>query len=279
MKNFLFSYVYFGNLNQDLQKSKLGNNFFTMKWQYLKICLKSLFFNAHVDFNYVSDILMEPIIWFVDNFTKFLGPFFVLCVTVLMTTVIVISFWIGLPYWWERSCNFTIGLLVVGHWLMINTLFYYYMGVAISPGYPPQGSLIPEAVTICKKCIAPKPPRTHHCSVCNRCVLKMDHHCPWLNNCVGFNNHRYFFMYIIFITLSTLFIIIFGFNLVYQEVWLGTNKDYETLIGHPIHFNISSGESSWDEEMENREISSLEKSSWRRRAIIFMAFICFEYDS
>lgn len=44
-----------------------------------------------------------------------------------------------------------------------------------------QGALIPEAVSICKKCIAPKPPRTHHCSICNRCVLKMDHHCRILN--------------------------------------------------------------------------------------------------
>lgn len=40
-----------------------------------------------------------------------------------------------------------------------------------------QGTLIPEAASICKKCIAPKPPRTHHCSVCNKCILKMDHHC------------------------------------------------------------------------------------------------------
>jgi Uncharacterized protein containing DHHC-type Zn finger len=40
-----------------------------------------------------------------------------------------------------------------------------------------QGALIPEAASICKKCIAPKPPRTHHCSVCNKCILKMDHHC------------------------------------------------------------------------------------------------------
>ncbi|KLO05627.1 zf-DHHC-domain-containing protein [Schizopora paradoxa] len=38
----------------------------------------------------------------------------------------------------------------------------------------------------CRKCWAPKPERSHHCSVCKRCVLKMDHHCPWLaQKCVG----------------------------------------------------------------------------------------------
>jgi palmitoyltransferase len=46
----------------------------------------------------------------------------------------------------------------------------------------------------CGKCSLPKPPRAHHCTVCNRCVLKMDHHCPWINNCVGHYNHRYFLL-------------------------------------------------------------------------------------
>lgn len=32
-------------------------------------------------------------------------------------------------------------------------------------------------VIICKKCDSPRPPRTHHCSICNKCILKMDHHC------------------------------------------------------------------------------------------------------
>lgn len=53
-----------------------------------------------------------------------------------------------------------------------------------------QGIQKPEVASICRKCISPKPQRTHHCSVCDRCVLAMDHHCPWLNNCVGYYNAR-----------------------------------------------------------------------------------------
>lgn len=45
---------------------------------------------------------------------------------------------------------------------------------------------------ICKKCNDIKPPRTHHCSVCRKCVMRMDHHCPWTGNCIGLKNHKYF---------------------------------------------------------------------------------------
>ncbi|XP_054265049.1 palmitoyltransferase ZDHHC16 [Macrosteles quadrilineatus] len=241
---------------------------------YVKLCFNSLFCNKHLDQSYAADVLMEPMIWFVDNFTKCLGPLFVTCVVALMGAVIVISYWIGLPYWWDRDWRVTVGLLLVGHWLLINTLFNYYMGVVTPPGYPPQDTLIPEAVSICKKCIAPKPPRTHHCSVCNRCVLKMDHHCPWLNNCVGHYNHRYFFMYMVYIVASTLFIMVFGFELAYTEVWLEERID-EDLVGHPVRFNNTGSEPvvEWDEEMESRS-SGKPEPQWRRRSIIFMAFIC-----
>ena len=48
----------------------------------------------------------------------------------------------------------------------------------------------------CQKCQLYKPDRTHHCSICNQCILKMDHHCPWVNNCVGFNNYKFFLLFI-----------------------------------------------------------------------------------
>ena len=38
---------------------------------------------------------------------------------------------------------------------------------------------IQGAIRYCDKCQAIKPDRSHHCSVCQDCILKMDHHCPW----------------------------------------------------------------------------------------------------
>jgi len=41
---------------------------------------------------------------------------------------------------------------------------------------------------LCEKCNAIKPPRAHHCKICDMCVLRMDHHCIWLGTCVGIKN-------------------------------------------------------------------------------------------
>jgi len=55
---------------------------------------------------------------------------------------------------------------------------------------------IPE--TICGRCDAYKPPRSHHCRICNRCIVRMDHHCPWMNNCIGANNQKHFMLFLFY---------------------------------------------------------------------------------
>lgn len=58
---------------------------------------------------------------------------------------------------------------------------------------------------ICRRCSSYKPPRAHHCSICGRCVIKMDHHCPWVNNCVGIGNHKFFLLFIFYTFVSCMF--------------------------------------------------------------------------
>jgi len=64
-------------------------------------------------------------------------------------------------------------------------------------------SALSREPTRCLKCGSPKPPRSHHCKVCRRCVLKMDHHCPVMNNCIGLRNHRYFCFFLLDLLLGT----------------------------------------------------------------------------
>lgn len=74
------------------------------------------------------------------------------------------------------------------------------------PGVVPKDEQEMQAIDLegqkrCKKCDAPKPFRAHHCSICKRCIMKMDHHCPWVNTCVAEYNQKHFLLFLLYVFL------------------------------------------------------------------------------
>mmetsp|Transcript_63340 Transcript_63340/g.151111 ORF Transcript_63340/g.151111 Transcript_63340/m.151111 type:complete len:319 (-) Transcript_63340:67-1023(-) len=78
----------------------------------------------------------------------------------------------------------------------------------------------------CKWCLKYKPDRCHHCRICNSCILRMDHHCPWVYNCIGFRNHKYFFLVLIYGAID----LIFMNATMFDSVWWATRTDVSVSV-------------------------------------------------
>ncbi|KAJ8404899.1 hypothetical protein AAFF_G00332860 [Aldrovandia affinis] len=151
-------------------------------WHYIRLLHRSLCFNDLTNSDVVLDSVFEPVYWLVDNMTRWFGVVFVSLVIILTSSILIVVYSCLLPMIITTyPTPWVVWHLCYGHWNLVMIVFHYYKATTTSPG---------------------QPRRTHHCSICNRCVLKMDHHCPWLNNCVGHLNHRYFFCFCLFMTMG-----------------------------------------------------------------------------
>ncbi|XP_010780705.1 palmitoyltransferase ZDHHC16A isoform X1 [Notothenia coriiceps] len=183
-------------------------------WAYIRLLVQSFYFNSLTDSDVVFDSVFEPVFWTVDYITRWFGTVFVFLVVFLTSSILAIAYLFVLPMVFRTySTAWITWHVCYGHWNLVMIVFNYYKATMTSPGYPPTVKNDRPFVSVCKKCIIPKPARTHHCGICNRCILRMDHHCPWLNNCVGHLNHRYFFNFCLFMTMGCVFCSFSGRNL------------------------------------------------------------------
>ncbi|CAD2088948.1 palmitoyltransferase DHHC7, putative [Plasmodium vinckei lentum] len=136
--------------------------------------------------------------------------------------------------------NWGIVKMSIFHFFLLMFLINYILSIVTPPGYIPNTEewvfkdfgennsnniddyLIEKKKTgerrFCKWCCKYKPDRAHHCRICKTCILKMDHHCPWIYNCIGYNNHKYFMLSLIYCSITTIFISLTMLNSVIEAI-------------------------------------------------------------
>lgn len=123
-------------------------------------------------------------------------------------------------------CNSLCSIIMAGGWVVIFT--FYRSHITVNRTLWRFYSLDNKNTLnmgLCNKCPQKndknlnfanfKPDKSHHCSVCKRCVLKMDHHCFYIQNCVGLHNYRYFFQLLMYGNVVFLCLIYLYLNLAY----------------------------------------------------------------
>ncbi|MBN3316635.1 ZDHC7 Palmitoyltransferase, partial [Atractosteus spatula] len=156
-------------------------------------------------------------VWFIRDgcgmICAFMTWFLVLYADFVVTFVMLLpskSFWYALINGVAFNC------------LAVLALSSHLRTMLTDPGAVPKGNATKEymdslqlkpgeVIYKCPKCCSIKPERAHHCSICKRCIRKMDHHCPWVNNCVGENNQKFFVLFTMYIAvISTHALILSG---------------------------------------------------------------------
>ena len=118
------------------------------------------------------------------------------------------------------------------HIILFTSLGFLSISCHLASMLSDPGKVSPEDESLliegpyCYVCDLNKAPRTHHCKICEKCIINMDHHCPWINNCVGFNNQKHFILFTVYT------IMLCAWLIVVNIVWLcSEHNDLKTYGG------------------------------------------------
>ncbi|NXW56522.1 ZDH13 Palmitoyltransferase, partial [Eurystomus gularis] len=118
-------------------------------------------------------------------------------------------FWMSVTwfFWFQPDILYTQEMHMLGF------LYYFYKTWRTDPGYIKTSEkerkenvvALAEAGcldfrTFCTSCLVRKPLRSMHCLACDSCVARYDQHSLWIGQCIGIGNHRYYLLFLAFLT-------------------------------------------------------------------------------
>ncbi|KAG0233506.1 palmitoyltransferase pfa5 [Actinomortierella wolfii] len=120
----------------------------------------------------------------------------------------------------------------------------------------------------CNICKIVKPDRCHHCSECDQCVLRMDHHCPWVNGCVGYNNYKFFYLFILYGSIAAVFVVCTMVPLLVSVIRANAQKDREKEWLDSFGHNATHLDGYWSDHWKGLEYEQWLAKHHEREALL-----------
>ncbi|CAF0906207.1 unnamed protein product [Rotaria sordida] len=191
------------------------------------------------------------------------GAIIVICL-ISLTNIVWVIF--EVPILMKEFNNTSLLILIVGLLLIFYTYIYFFRSMCTDPGIIQRPSSIERLIlrkklnlnqissdylnnltydikingilVKCKYCITCqmiRPPRSSHCAICSNCISILDHHCPFLSTCIGMRNYRFFFLFLIFLLQTELFL--FATSLIKILIYINDGIFSQSIISSiPSYF-------------------------------------------
>jgi len=77
----------------------------------------------------------------------------------------------------------------------------------------------------CSVCEMQRPSNARHCHDCGVCIEELDHHCPWTGKCIGRRTLRFFYLFLVCLSVHIAFVsIVFFTDLLFLDDGLSQGK-------------------------------------------------------